>query len=105
MVKILNFGRHIKYTKGDTFELPVGTDGTYGEGTYLKFQIAKSEETDILIDHQETMSDNAFLVTLTDEEKAKLQLGEYIYRIQVFPINGGRYTQLSGDFSVVWGVE
>ncbi len=103
MLNIIDFGRSIKYTKGDTFELLVSTDGTYGDGTVLELQIAENENSDILINHAEVMKRNAFVVRFSEEEKEKLELGDYIYRLRVLQPEGGIQTQLSGEFSVVWG--
>ena len=96
---------NLEYTKGDTFSLPVRAlpGNEFSEGMQLEFVIAESEQSDPVIEKVFNVNDDlTFTVTLTDSEKKKLSLGEYIYKMITYK-NNEIITEISGYFTVVWG--
>ena len=102
MLIIIN-GTDIEYTKDDTFELYVTTKNGFNDGTNLKFIISENENVTPLIENQTNVLDGKFKVTLNAEEKAKLNLGDYIYKLVLISTDGKIITQKSGNFLVKWG--
>ena len=103
MIKIYSGGDKITYTVGDTFEISVSSAEGFDAGMTLKFQIAKSEDMPLLIDTVFELENTEFSVTLTDEEKEKLPIGEYIYKFVLISQDGEIITQKSGELIVKWG--
>ena len=104
MVLIHSNGEKITYTAGDTFLMEISSDDGFEEGAQLKLQIAESETADFLVDATFNQSNGGFEVTLTDREKEKLPIGDYIYKLVLVNVSGEIITQKSGDFIVKWGV-
>lgn len=103
MIKIYSGGEKITYTKGDTFEISVSSAEGFGEESTLRFQVAKNEQEELLIDTAFPLKDTEFNIVLTDEEKEKLSIGEYIYKLVLISGKGEIITQKSGEFTVKWG--
>lgn len=104
MINIYSSGKQITYTAGDTFELSVLSESEFDSGAILKFQVAKNEESELLIDTSFNLNESGFIITLNDEEKEILTLGEYIYKIVLISASGDIITQKSGELIVKWGV-
>ena len=102
MTEVYNYGEKISYTKGDTFELEVSSNNFEAGDTCL-FVIAKDENAEPIISANFSLANNVFLITLTNAEKKRLQLGNYIYKIVVTALDGATVTTISGDFIVKWG--
>ena len=102
MIKILNEGQTIEYTKGDTFELEVEADEAIPNST-LKFTISTDETSLPIIDSQFSYTDDKFEIILTSREKESLDVGNYIFKLSLTDSNGKIITYLSGDFIVKWG--
>lgn len=98
-------GRHIAWSVSDTFELEVASDtGSFDAGSTLEFQIARNQETAAIIDKTNiSLSDGIFTVSLDSTDRAKLSVGDYIYRI-IVSASGTVTTEISGDFIVKWGM-
>ncbi len=97
--------KHLEYSVDTTFNLPVypTADGEFSESTQLRFIVSKNENDEPVIDKTFNInSDLTFWVTLTEYEKNKLELGEYIYKMQTIK-NGVISTEISGYFIVKWG--
>lgn len=103
MIKIYSGGEKISYTAGDTFILNVSAAEGFEENSSLKFCIAKNEASEYVIDSDFSLTDGRFTIGLTDEEKSKLQIGDYIYKMTVVGGDGKIVTQKSGEFTVKWG--
>ncbi len=105
MIKINKGTGDISYTKGDTFKLTMHPkyDGAFQAGSQLRFVIAQTEESEYIIDKTININDDlTFTITLTNDEKSKLNLGEYKYKMIVIK-NNTIVTQSSGYFTVKWG--
>lgn len=103
MVLIYSNGDKITYTAGDTFLMEVSSDEGFEDGAQLKLQIAESETAPLLVDATFNQVDGGFEVTLSDREKEKLTLGNYIYKLVLVSVAGEIITQKSGDLIVKWG--
>ncbi len=104
MVLIYSNGEKITYTAGDTFLMEVSSDEGFDEGAQLKLQIAESETAPLIVDATFSQINGGFAVTLSEREKEKLTLGNYIYKLVLVSIAGEIITQKSGDLIVKWGV-
>lgn len=94
---------NISYTKGDTFRLRVGAKNGFLEGSSLRFTLSTDESAEPLIEKIYSLSGGIFLVTLTEAEKRRLELSNYIYKLSLISADGVTITQKSGDFLVKWG--
>lgn len=103
MIAVLNEGRIIKYTNGDSFELIVTADEA-DDNTMLRFIVSIDETSQPLIDEQFQYQNGKFIITLTDTERNSLEIGNYIFKILLIS-GSNKTTELSGDFIVMWGVE
>ncbi len=101
MLKVLE--NNISYTKGDTFELKVSSKTGFSDGSHLRFTVSENEAGEPLVERSYSLSGDAFLVTLTDEDKRRLEIGSYIYKISIVSVAGVIVTEASGDFLVKWG--
>ncbi len=101
MIKILNEGKIIEYTKGDHFELHATADEA-GDNTILRFIISLDETSQPVVDEQFQYNDGGFSITLTDAEKNSFDIGNYIFKMLLVD-SGKVVTTLSGDFLVKWG--
>lgn len=104
MLKITN-KKNIEYTLGDTFSLKVGskTEDGLKAGMQLCFRVAASESSDYIIDKTINISDDlTFTITLNEEEKSRLSINTYHYKMTVLSDNT-KITQKSGYFEVKWG--
>ena len=101
---IITNGTNIEYTYGDTFEMTVTTEGGFDEGTQLTLVIAQGEQSEPLVSNRyDTDPDGGFTVRLSAEDKAKMPIGEYIYKLTVTDADGTVITHKSGYFTVKWG--
>ena len=103
MLQIYSGGEKISYTAKDSFYLVVESEQGFEPGDQLKLQIAETEESELLIDSTHQLKNSFFEIALTDEEKAKLTLGNYVYKIVVISGNGDVLTRKSGELEVKWG--
>lgn len=104
MLQIIN-GTNIEYTKGDTFDIEVSSADGFESGSTLSLVIAKNEHSAPIIERDFVLiSSGIFPVTLSESDKEKLNIGDYIYKLTLKGANGTVYTQKSGDFIVKWGV-
>lgn len=98
------YDSRIEYTKDDTFELTVFADNEIDAGTKLRFIIAKSETQEPIIDILYEMNNQAeFGIFFSEDEKKKILIGDYLYKMILIGVDGSVITQLSGDFIVKWG--
>lgn len=104
MLTIIN-NTDIEYTKDDTFEMTVTSDGGFAGGSQLVFVIAQGEESVPAVNQSYDLnSDGGFTVTLSAEDKARLPIKEsYIYKLVLKESDGTVITQKSGNFTVKWG--
>ena len=105
MIVINKVSDDISYTKDDTFRLMLTPEdeGFFEEGMQLRFVIAKTEESEYIIDKTINInSDLYFDVTLTSNETSKLELADYIYKMILIK-NNTVVTRKSGHFEVKWG--
>ena len=104
MLTIVN-NTDIEYTKDDTFEMAVTSDGGFDEGTQLVFAIAQGEESVPAVNRCYDLNpDGGFTVRLLAEDKARLPIKEsYIYKLVLKEADGTVITQKSGYFTVKWG--
>lgn len=103
MIKIFSDGEKISCSTEDTFLLTVESESGFEADVTLKFQVAENEESQMLVDKIFTPSGTLFKIELTKEEKQKLSLGEYVYRIILLGPDGSVITQKSGELEVKWG--
>lgn len=105
MIKINKKTGDISYTENDTFKMIAYQkyEGTFEAGSKLRFIIAETEESSYIIDKTFDINDDlTFTLTLTDKEKAKLNIDNYIYKMVLLKDNK-IVTQMSGHFEVKWG--
>ena len=103
MIKIYSGGEKITYTAGDTFEISVSSAEGFEEKSTLLFQVAKSENEEFLVNSAFDLINDEFIIILTDEEKGKLPIGEYIYKLVLINEKSEVVTQKSGELVVKWG--
>ena len=102
MIKIKD--NTIEYTKGDTFDLIVDASSEFLEGDTLRLIIAESETAGPNIDNTYALSsDGVFILTFSEQDKKKLEIKPYVYKLILGDINNRIITQVSGDFLVKWG--
>lgn len=104
MIQII-LEKDIEYTYGDTFTLRIypKVEGLFENGMQLRFVIAKTEESEYIIDKMIGINEDLeFILTLNDNEKAKLPKGDYIYKLSTYK-NNTIVTEKSGYFKVKWG--
>lgn len=95
----------IEHSISDTFIFTVSpaSNETFDDNSILNFVVAKQENENPIIDKSFTINEGQFTITLTEEEKAKLPLGNYIYKMIVTSNNGIVSTEKSGFLDVIWG--
>lgn len=95
----------IEHSISDTFIFTVSpmANETFDDNSILNFVVAKQENESPIIDKSYTLNEGQFIITLTDEEKTKLPLGNYIYKMIIISNNGIVSTEKSGFLDVVWG--
>ncbi|MFA7636784.1 MAG: hypothetical protein WCX81_03370 [Monoglobales bacterium] len=103
MLKVYSGGEKISYTANDSFFLTVESEEGFESGTQLKLNIAETEEGEMIIDKVFGLNGGLFEIILTDEEREKLSLGNYIYKIVILGGNGDVVTRKSGELEVRWG--
>lgn len=103
MINIYSGGEKITYTAGDSFEISVSSVDGFSNDVRLKFQVAKNESESLLIDAVFELDNDEFSVVLTDEEKEKLIIGDYVYKLVLVTKSGEIVTQKSGELIVKWG--
>ena len=96
--------KRIEWSISDTFELMVTDDSNFTDGDTLKFEIAKNETSDMIISNTYELNNGEFNVVLSEADRKKIELGDYIYRIIITSANGSVKTEQSGDFIAKWGV-
>lgn len=92
----------ISATDIDTFQIDVETTD-YEEGQTLQFQVSENETATPIISKTFSATDENFSVELTENEKNRLSLENYIYRMTLLSISGATITTMSGNFTVKWG--
>lgn len=96
---------YIRFSVNDTFLMTVtnGDDTPFTDGAHLRFIIAKSEQSETLIDKMYSLDENGvFKLSLTEQDKKKIPIGLYVYKIMIH--SGGQViTMQSGYFEVIWG--
>lgn len=105
MIKINKTTGDISYTKDDTFKIIVYQkyENTFDASSKLRFVIAETEESDYIIDKTFNVNENLnFTLILTDKERAKLNIDNYIYKMVLLKDNNV-VTQISGHLEVKWG--
>nr|DAF01617.1 MAG TPA: hypothetical protein [Caudoviricetes sp.] len=103
MLRIIN-GTDISYTKGDTFHLTISGKNAFSENSVLRFVVAEDTESDAVIDGRYNMDSNGkFNVVLTEAERGKLTVNDYLYKLTLISADGVTITQKSGNFRVKWG--
>lgn len=103
MLRQIKNTTNLSYPIGDTFAMTVeANSGGFPEGTVLELVIAKSADNEPLIDSTYNLSDGTFYVKLSDGQKSKLTIGNYIYKFILKGIDGTVFTQLSGNLYVTW---
>lgn len=103
MINII-LGSTIEYTKDDDFNMKVESESELTTNDRLRFVIAKDETSEPVVDNSYFVnSDLTFILTLSSEDKERLLLGDYIYKLILISADGKVITQLSGDFIVKWG--
>lgn len=102
MVMIKN-DADIAYTHGDTFEIAISGEPDFSDGSILRIQIAKSDGESAVVERKYNLVGNEFNVVLNDDDKAKLPIGNYVYRFTVLDLNNKIVTMKSGNFFVQWG--
>ena len=96
-------GTTIEYSINDTIETNAAFDIPPAEGSTLRFIIAKGITAEPTISKTFAMNaDGAFTIKLTQSERNKLAIGNYIYKMIVIGIDGSIKTRISGDFIVTW---
>lgn len=103
MIKLLNEGKTIEYTQGDTFEL-VMTKEDANENIKLRFVVALDEASSPIIDEQYQYTNDKFIIALTPSEINRLPIGNYIFKMSFINEYGKIVTDFSGDLIVKWGV-
>lgn len=103
MLNIYSGGEKITYSTGDTFELSVSNAEEFEKGAQLRFVISKDENEPYLIDCNYSLEDCCFEISLSDEDKEKLCIGKYIYKIIIITADDKVVTQKSGEIVVKWG--
>lgn len=102
MATKINTNGDIEYSVNDTFKIRVGMDVV--EEAYLDFIISENEESSIINNRYRVNSDgSSFTVTLSDADKKKIPIGNYIYKIILNRADGSVITQKSGNLKVKWG--
>ena len=103
MITITN-GNDIEYSKGDSFFLPIEAVGdVFDENSKIRLIIAKDDSSAAIVDNTYTYADSIFAVSLTDADKEKLTIGDYIYKLITTTADGTVTTEISGNFIVKWG--
>ena len=103
MLKFFSEGEQIAYTAGDTFSITVTAEDGFNTDSILVFQIAEDESSQSLINKEIGLDDGAFEITLTESEKEKLSLGNYVYKITIVDSSENIVTRKSGELIVKWG--
>lgn len=95
----------IEHSISDTFIFTVSpaANEAFDDYSILNFVVAKQENENPIIDKSFTLNEGQFIVTLTEEEKAKLPIGNYIYKMIIISNRGIVSTEKSGFLDVVWG--
>lgn len=94
----------IEYTRGDTFELSVEAEEGFEAGSALRLVIAENEAVSPNLNNIYSLcSDGSFFVVFSEEDKRKLNIMPYIYKLTLISADGKITTRLSGDFIVKWG--
>lgn len=96
-------GDNIAYTKGDSFYMEVTCDDGFADSDILEFCIAPSEKAGNVIFKEIPVSDGKFIITLSDDEISGLSINDYVYKLSLVSVIGGRVTHKSGQFTVKWG--
>jgi len=103
MITIVN-GNDIEYSKGDSFFLPIEAEGdVFDESAKIRLIIAKDDNSAAIVDNTYTYADSIFTVSLTEADKEKLTIGDYIYKLITTTADGTVTTEISGNFIVKWG--
>lgn len=103
MIKIYSNGDKITYTAGDTFVMNVTTADSFDEGSTLTFKIAQNETSEDIISKEFSLNGTGFEVSLSEEDRDLLPIGEYIYKLVLKSANDEIITRKSGEFIVKWG--
>lgn len=104
MIKVIN-NSDIEYSIGDTFDLPIfpSTADEFSAGMQLLFVVAESTQSTAIIEKTYSIrEDLTFNIVLSESDKQKLPLGEYVYKIITYK-NNKVVTEASGYLNVKWG--
>lgn len=95
----------IEYPFGDTFIFAVTEDDVIDIARRLRFQVSPNgNPKTIILDKVFYPENNAFVVSLTDDDTKKLEINKnYEYRLTYFSTNDERTTTFSGAIYVQWG--
>lgn len=96
-------GDNIAYTKGDSFYLEILCDEGFEDGDILEFSVSPSEKSQNTLFKEIPLDSGKFVITLSEEEIARLSISDYLYKIAVVSAKSGRITHKSGQFTVKWG--
>ena len=97
--------KNMIWSVSDTFSLPVTDANGFLVGDTLVFQIATNPSAMPIINNSYSLVGDKFMIELSSLDRAKLSMGEYIYRIIITSGDGSITTESSGEFKVVWGAE
>ena len=97
-------GTNIQYTAGDTFRITVSGVKGFATGDKLRLEVKASEEAvEKVINKQYELTDDVFIVSLSNDEASALALGDYVYRLTYLKADGTVITTVSGRLIVQWG--
>lgn len=103
MVYLIN-GANLSYPYGDDFTLDITVDDYTENIKKVRLQIAKNGVDDILIDTTVDIIGEGAAFNLSNAAKAKLDIGNYVYRLSLLDEGGRTDTEKSGVLTVQWGV-
>lgn len=106
MIKVINDST-ISYTKNDTFNWTLPIVGAE-EDSQIVFIIAEkdtddSEDNYIVNNSYPVYNANSVTLILMQEDRSKLLIGDYYYKMIYVRPTGERTTIQSGQFNVKWG--
>lgn len=103
MLRMIEKTENLIYPVGDTFAFSVEPKvGSFADGSTLELIISRDIDSEPLIDNTYSLAVTAFNVDLSESDRKKLTIGNYIYKFILKGIDGTVFTQLSGNLYVTW---
>ncbi len=94
----------ISFSIAEDFKLEITIDDeTLTENDTLLFEVAKNDTGANIIEKRISALNNSFSVIISDAEKKRLTVGNYIYRMTVKRASLENMTYISGNLRVNWG--